>query len=253
MFCQKCGREHDESAAFCSGCGAALIITPVEEAPKPKKKKSFGAFLKKWRVLICIVLVLGLLAGAGAVVFTMLSPEYIAKQYVEARIFDDLAKMRKYAMIDPCAEVLYTSNNPGFGVPKTMDEEDYFEYKSVSLGEDINSWEDLSKLYRESCKEEYEDLFGQYKLTLEVTGCEDVSIRTFKQEWQGRLESLEKKNGDFDVDDIDNIKEMTIKIRFDGEDEDDTITATVVMVKVGGRWRAFDSRGVYIPDRFTGK
>jgi hypothetical protein len=48
MFCSKCGRENDDSAAFCSGCGASLKVAPipvVEQSLTPDSKARSGAIL----------------------------------------------------------------------------------------------------------------------------------------------------------------------------------------------------------------
>lgn len=50
MFCSKCGHQNDDSAAFCSGCGASLQAAPApvaveEKTLTPQAKVRSGAIL----------------------------------------------------------------------------------------------------------------------------------------------------------------------------------------------------------------
>lgn len=61
-FCQKCGTQNEDAAAFCNNCGEAFqapqqtqVIQAVQETPeKPKKKKKKG---RKVLILLVVVIV----------------------------------------------------------------------------------------------------------------------------------------------------------------------------------------------------
>ncbi|MGA7798095.1 MAG: zinc ribbon domain-containing protein [Methanoregula sp.] len=66
MFCQKCGKENKDGAAFCNACGADLSGAPVidqtptsipKPSPKPKKNGGFPLFIALGTVVIVILLV----------------------------------------------------------------------------------------------------------------------------------------------------------------------------------------------------
>jgi hypothetical protein len=85
MFCQKCGKENKEGAAFCNACGADLRGTPLVEQkstplsePKPKAKKTggFPVFIALGAVVIVILLfaVFTVIGGMNTPNTTVASP-----------------------------------------------------------------------------------------------------------------------------------------------------------------------------------
>ncbi|ABS55030.1 hypothetical protein Mboo_0512 [Methanoregula boonei 6A8] len=68
MFCQKCGKENPDNAAFCNSCGADLRSAPVAPIPQPETIISSCSAGKRrkiilYGVIVCIVVVI-LIAGA---------------------------------------------------------------------------------------------------------------------------------------------------------------------------------------------
>ena len=61
MFCSKCGHQNDDSAAFCSGCGASLQAAPApvaveEKTLTPQAKVRSGAIVSLIGALLCIAI-----------------------------------------------------------------------------------------------------------------------------------------------------------------------------------------------------
>lgn len=60
MFCSKCGRENDDSAAFCNGCGAALQVPAVMQTEEKTLTQNSRVKSGAWLTIIG--------AGIGALV-----------------------------------------------------------------------------------------------------------------------------------------------------------------------------------------
>lgn len=207
------------------------IITAPAETPVSEAKEKFS--LKKFfsspkvrliSILCSILIVVGV---ALAVTLTVTSPEYRAKQMAMAYMYDDITRMNKYTAYDMYSRVLNNIN-------KT--EEEYFASKGAYYREDIDSWEYLSKVERERRDDDYFEAYGDYKICIEVTRVKDTSKGKLDQTLITRLES----NGLFDRDDIEDVKQVSLTIKIQGENKIKRIKATVDMVKIGLLWQVFD-------------
>lgn len=184
------------------------------------------AFLKtKWRLLAIVAAAVVILAVVLIFVLGGNSPESVALKYVEAELNGDEFNAREYMAYDYCEFLLEFFD---------CDEDEFFEKMSDSLGEDIESWEDYGQVLRDQAKEELEDEYGDYEITMEVTRVKDSSVKKIKEVFL--LESLED-DGLIDRDDFKDIKEVTVKVKISGEDETDRETLAVFMVQLGSLWK----------------
>lgn len=209
-----------------------------EAAPeKENKSKIVSAILnlfspqnrKKTIIAIAVILVIAIAAGC---LISRGSPENIAVRYVEAMEFGNYVTMHKVMAYDTYMKIL-----------DEMSEEEYFEEISDEFKEDIQSWKDLSDYLRTTAEESLEDAYGEYKLSFDVSRVKDISIRRLEDEYESTLDSLEEELA-FDRDDISDAKEVTVKGKFEGEDETDRMTYTVCMVKMNGAWKVLTFRYV---------
>lgn len=204
-------------------------VTTQDICKDPEKRifKSVKAFVEKRKVLLLIIAAVVVFATIAGIILFSLSPEQIAIKYAEADFFGDYAKMNKYKAYDYCAYLM-----------GEQDEEEFFEACSDRYEEDIYNWKDLSSVRREQKEEALSDVYGDYKITVEASRSKDMSVRKFKNENERVLMLLED-DGLFDVDDVDDVRIVTVKGKIDGEDGVDRITRDVIMVRMGLLWKAF--------------
>lgn len=169
-------------------------------------------------VVVVAVLLIALLAGSG--------PKAVAKKYVMNSLAGNVDASRKLLAYDS-KEYLFDY----YG-----DEEDFYEKMGDRYDEDIESWKDYCKAVAAYYKENYEDEYGKYKITAEVTKVKDLSEKKLKEAvGDGLFERYE----DFglDEDKISKGAEVTVKARIDGEDDDAKFVYTVYLGKIGGSWK----------------
>ena len=216
--------------------------TPVEReqpaqrpAAEKKTKKGLLSVLKKPfapqnRKKTIIVLAAVVLVAVAAFLLVFNSPEAVAKRFVKATFYNDYGA--KYDLL------AYDYHKYLIG-DKTAVE--YFEGKSESLNEDIGSWKDLEKYYLRNQEKAIFKEYGEYKLSIDVMYTEDIPNLKFEDDFKEELEELKEKT-DFNPDSIKDVKRVTLKIRIDGEGEDniDRSVAVVYLVKIGMSWKVFE-------------
>lgn len=78
MFCQKCGKENSDDAAFCNSCGASLKIQSAPNAAYLQSKETEIRLLQEkfnhetsrtWPIVIIAVFIGGLVGGLVALLF----------------------------------------------------------------------------------------------------------------------------------------------------------------------------------------
>ena len=201
------------------------ILSEAEEVTG-KKAGGFLEGLKKNAVLIgiAIVLIIAVIIGLNAI-----SAGNVAEKVAKATILNDFKAMGKYSA--------YSFEQ--FRVGDYDDEDEFYEDKSDYYDEDISSWSDLCKVAPEYVKEDLEDYFGDFKLTVEATKVKDIPIRKLKSECEYMIDELEEMP-DFDIDDYSKAKVVTVKYKIDGDDDKEKGSYDVYLVKDGITWKVVD-------------
>ena len=205
----------------------------VEQEPAPKK--TAGNFFAKVFSRKYLPATIAVLAGAVilivliACLFSYLGPKSVAERYLSAYIYDNHSTLAKLSAYD-YKEYLMRNYD---------DEEEYFEAMSDDLDEDITSWSQFSKICVANRKEDIEDEYGKYKLTFDATRVKDLSAKKLESEFGGYTLNL-LEDYDFDIDDYDGGKVVTVKVKLTGEDDNEKETAEVILVRSGLTWKVVD-------------
>ena len=194
----------------------------ISSAEQNPPKNPALAFFEKRKIFVILALALVVLIVIACVVFIPQSPERVAEEYCEAALFRDISKKDAYSAYSTYAE-------------DDLDEE-FFEKKSDLYDEDITNLQELSNVCRTREEEELYDHYGEYEVTIESTRTRDMSMRKLEEEYNYSLKTMEAE-GIFDRDDIEDIKVITVKIRIQGEDDNDRDTYDVIVVKLGSSWK----------------
>lgn len=93
IFCASCGTKNSEEALFCEKCGEKIV---KENEQKEKKTISKGT-----KIILIAVFIIALILGITYKFFDgITNPKYIAKEYVEAVINNDINKLYSYINVD---------------------------------------------------------------------------------------------------------------------------------------------------------
>lgn len=254
-FCSKCGMEIDESTAFCSNCGAKIesVNMPMngsentsEYLPKKKNNKTVG-------IVACILVAVAVIIGLGSLVkaiFFAGDYEDVARKYAIAVANYDLQKAYDYAIIDIEEYfddyVKYYCDDEDMSKSEFYEEfEDEFEYDGT-----IKSYKDILECMSSKMKEYLEDEYGDYKVSVKVVDSNELTRRELSDAIEDLREYFEDMaypyEDELDFDDyIDENKikkgyEVDVKMTIDGEDDYDSDTATLTVVKYKGKWKVLD-------------
>lgn len=196
--------------------------TEKEKAGLPKDKKVWTLAALIVAAVVVVLAVAGVLVG----VYRYNSPEAVAVRYVKALITDG-QKADSLLAYDSVKERL--SGYDG-------DETAFFEKAEETYDAAIGSWKEYYRVTDEYYKEICEDLYGEYKETVEAAKTKNVSIKKLMKDQDYWLTELEESSG-FDRDLIQEAKEITVKRKIKGEDETSRYTSTVIVVKMDGKWK----------------
>lgn len=192
------------------------LIKKIKDAFSPEKRK------KSIAILAVIVAIL----AVGAGVISHSSPKSVAERFVVASIYNDADAMNS----------MLAYNYHDSLISSYKDEEDFFDAKSNELKEDITSWKDYSKVLKNLRTETLEDDYGKFKLTEEATRVKDLSKKKMEDELgSSYMKFLEKY--DFDMAKVSKCKEVTVKLKLTGEDDNLKLIYTIDMAKIGGSWK----------------
>ena len=203
----------EDAAGNIEGGPAAVAAAPVA-----KKRFSVKA------ILLIAVACIGVIVLA-VVLIARSRPESIAKRFSIAWYDDEKAAMSLRAF-NWEAYITYMYGG---------DEEALFEYASEEYDVDISSWSEYYKAVDNDVKEYYEDEYGEYKTTAEVTKSKDISVKKLIEDNEECIEKLESCIA-FDRDKITAAKLITTKAKLMGEDKIVRDKFEIYMVKIGGKW-----------------
>ena len=218
-----------------NGIAEAVMVSTetsvVEEQQKPKKnvlvsvKNMFSPQRRKKTISLMAATVV--LIVAVICVLNYLSPKNVAVRFAKADWIGDPIATNRVVAYDYYAYLLEDST-----------EEEFFENLSDKWNEDITSWKDISKYQLNYSEEWAYEWYGKYTETYKTARIKDMSIRRLEEEHSSLLDEMEAF-ANFDRDDISKIKEATVKMKIEGEDDFDRITFDIILVKVGGFWKGF--------------
>ena len=215
-FCSNCGHALGDGDRVCSNCGtpvAGLAAVPAEAAGAGKKK-SFdikamltdtshkGIAKNASRIIAAIIVIVLLVNLLGSINF--------GGGYQSA--LNTFAKGIKNGNADTILSVL-----------------------SVANGEDRN--DKIAENYEELAEEYAEELGKIKKVTIEPISkdaADDISdrkVNAFKEELEDKY--------DIDASSIKSIKKVRVSIKFEGEDDDYSTTATWYLIKEKGGWKIY--------------
>lgn len=207
MFCGKCGTNIPEGGVVCPACGTPTGAAPAQGASKKAPNK--GLLVAIVGVVAVIALVVILIASCGGN-----DPESMAEDYVNALLSGDgqdiYDAMNKDALLDIAVEV------------GEVDEDEAQETKEEAIEnmDDVAEW-----------RQEYmESLYGDdWSYELEVTKVKEM-----------KASDLRDYEDDINEDDTDiEVEEgayVTVKVTFEGEDDDGSDKYTVTLIKIDGEW-----------------
>ena len=194
------------------------LLAKIKDAFSAEKWKKSAAILGA--VVVVIVVAIALL-GRG-------SAASVAKRYCDSLIGNEKARVGLTAYDWKARQLGYYD-----------DEDDFFKAMSDQYDENITSWGSYFKVKNRSDKEKVEDLIGKYKITTEVTRKKDITLKKLLEENSSLIKKLEAE-GLIDRGDISAAKEITVKMKMEGEDQTVRITYDVYLVKIGGAWKVLD-------------
>lgn len=201
----------------------------VSSAQTEKEKVRSSKNKKVWTLaalIVAAVVVVLAVAGVLVGVYRYNSPEAVAVRYVKA-LTTDGQKADSLLAYDSIKKTL--SDYDG-------DEAAFFENAEEIYDAAIDSWKEYYRVTDEYYKEICEDLYGEYKETVEAAKTKNVSIKKLMKDQDYWLTELEESSG-FDRDLIQEAKEITVKRKIKGEDETSRYTSTVIVVKMDGKWK----------------
>lgn len=246
MFCKNCGTEINEGTVFCSNCGAKIenVDIPVETSVNLQKKKNNKTIGMVVSVLVAVAVIIGLGSLAKAIFFAD-NYEDVARKHATAVINCDIDKA-----FDSCI----------FDIEKYYDEyiKLYCDYRDISTSEfyeiyedeydtNIKSYKDILECLGAEMKEEFYDEYGDYTISVKVVDANELTRRELSDAVEYAREYFEDMTSpyedEFDFDDYideDKIKkgyEIEVKMTIDGEDDYDSETETLTVVKYKGKWK----------------
>ncbi len=176
MFCRNCGKQHDDGAGFCDGCGTPL--KPVVEAPvgTPATPKS-----SKRGLFIALAVGIVVLVGVLVAVF-VLFPRPMDDAKYEAQVSDSLADVMDipediYTVMDDAGN---TYGDQGIGSENIAAFQDTLARSSSAIE---SAKADLDGLVPpKDYEKQHEDLLASLDQLLEVTGSLSEMVSRIKPE-----------------------------------------------------------------------
>ena len=208
MYCEKCGAENLDTAAFCEKCGNPMGATEGGSAPQepvafnnpiPSNVKTFMPVIAGVAAIV-VVLILALTFLKGG-------PETPVKKFVKA-----MNSQKSELLLD--------------AVPKQLAK----YYKDED--EIMDSLDELVEDTMDSMEDEYGKGKFSYKI-LDKDKLDKDDLEDFEDRLEDRLQAL-------DIDD-DDVKvtagyELTVKLTYKGKEDDESDKSSLYVYKVDGRW-----------------
>lgn len=232
MFCEKCGKSNPDEAKFCEGCGNPLVAeadlqaaepaadsadafdaaAPQQAAPNNTTKKIITIAVP----VLLIVIIIWSLVSCG-----VFKPGY-------EKAFSNYCK----AMQEGDGKLLYNTTVDPYILEGMLEGErsDYDEEQDV-----IDEYTDRAESQRDALEDEYgEHLKITYKIrkTTEYTQSEIEDIAAYLEE-----------RYDYDASDVQDVVTLRVRMTIEGEDDRESDTTEVAMMKVRGKWYVASQSG----------
>lgn len=211
-FCVHCGKENEDSAVFCEGCGssfeaaAAPSSAPQSNSIIDKIKGILGRFNLDMRKAV-------ILSGAAVVAI-------VALILIISLFFGPKATIRRFmsGVKNVDAEKVVSC------MPSFIWEEDDDEKEDK-----IENIED----YLDYLEIEYCD-----KFTYEIVEVEKLSKKE-KRDMEELLEFVEEYNDVLDVDDVTDYRTAEVKVKYTYDGDKETLRIDLVLIKYKGSWKVY--------------
>lgn len=201
--------------------------TPPTKAPAAKfdLKKNLKFIIPAVAVFAAIIVaIVSIVISVGSN-----NPESVAKAYTKAS-YTDREKKESLCAYD---WEKYISNRWGTS-------EKFFSSASDDYNCPITTWREYYKAYDAYWKERYEDKYGKFKVTAEVSDVADISIQGLYDDSPSIAFNL-MEYVDFDFDQVDEAKVYTVLTNIKGENGSFTSKEDVYVVKCNGKWGVYSA------------
>lgn len=163
------------------------------------------------------------------------NPEAVAKAFVKAELLQDVREVKDLYAYD------YEAELKDEAIDEFGDEETFFEEFGEEIGEKISSWNAAYAAAKKMYKEQLEEEFGKYTLSVSVTDTIEMDEDEL-EDVKGDLEDY-VSDGYLSAKDWKSIEEgviVTVEIVIEGEEDEEESIFDVYLVKVDGKWKVAD-------------
>lgn len=249
MFCKNCGTEINEGTVFCSNCGAKIenVDIPVETSVNLQKKKNNKTIGMVVSVLVAVAVIIGLGSLVKAIFFAD-NYEDVARKYITSVTNCDLHKAYDYCIfdMDKYFDEYVKIYCDDYDISTAEFYEKYEQYED-EYDITVDSYNDILDCLEIEMKENFDDEYGDYTISVKVVDANELTRRELSDAVEYAREYFEDMAYPYEVEldfddyiDEDKIKkgyEVDVKMTIDGEDDYDSDTVTLTLVKYKGKWK----------------
>ena len=257
MFCPNCGSELPNNAAFCQNCGTKMSASyaAADSAANPANAGGGSApapvvgTVKKPAIsnkiigiaAVCIAAVIALIVGVAS--FSG-GYERTAEKYAEAYAAGSYDKMSEYLPLDLIKYMDYVAQKSAQAYEETVaeywEDENYDDTAAFGYISDAKSFIDVHTAEAES---EFTEEYGDAKVKAKAVGSYKMSeneLNEIKEDLVSDYSDADIGVSLYDYCDVAKIKKaykVTVHVQIDGDLKSDSETYTLVIGKVGGKWK----------------
>lgn len=186
---------------------------------------------KTKKARIPLIVAAAVIIVAGIVLLSRInSPRLIAKECAES-YYTDWGRYASLLAYD--YEGWVSKGNPS-----------YLKEESEIFESNINSWEDFYEVVNERRVKSFEEKYGKYTVNAKVKSVKAVSIGVLLDSDKSFISSLGKRAA-FDINQVDAIRFVEMKVEVNGEQDSITQNVSIHMVKIDGKWRVLTVEGLF--------
>lgn len=207
-----------------------------------KQKTGFVGFIKNCfsrkniKKTIAVILLVLIAGGAAGAYFHSRTPEAVAIKFAKADFENDVIALSDLYAYD------YRISREGT-IDDWIEGYNFYSFISSLYGEEIDDWNEYCGRAHTRALEELYDKYGDYTISCEVVKSKDL-VENKIEELRAEVEKNGLNYPRLDSNDISEAKQLTVKLKFECEDEDSFIVRyKLTLVKVSNNWRVLESSG----------